>query len=163
MDIYQPTLVGGINLTVSGQRNTTFTSDSGSWEYVSFTAAAGNHAGVWSAGNPTRLTVPAGINYVWLTGSGVLDNAGSGNWNCRLRVDKNGTNLTPNRIYVVQKQNNTTDYMLHIHSGFLPVVEDDYFELGVFQNSGITRTWNTTNENSWFRMVGYSFTQDSLS
>jgi hypothetical protein len=91
--------------------------------------------------NNTRLTIPAGISKIRLTGNTKSD-PGAGAF--IVQIYKNGAeySLSPS----VRVDSATSNMGLNICSPVLNVIEGDYFELNVFCNSG--KTFNTTQ--TWF-------------
>ena len=99
--------------------------------------------------NPTRLTVPAGVEWVQL----------QGNWNNAVRINgdfqacrflKGGANAVGNPI----SSNNDpltggAEPKLNIVSPVLRVAATDYFEFQVFQDSGFTVNTNVADDHTW--------------
>ncbi len=103
--------------------------------------------GFWSAGNPTRLTVPAGVVRVRVTGNITWDSNTSAKrivW-----IDKSGVPFVGRPVVEQMAVNSTaSNTRQNLTSGPIAVSAGDYFELKVFQNSGASRTVLTGND-SW--------------
>lgn len=86
----------------------------------------------WSAGAPTRLTVPTGIQKVRLTW-GIRHQSGASAGSVATLLSKNGTNCTnpDNYIYTSNREGTSgfTDNVASGVSGVLDVSAGDYFEL----------------------------------
>ena len=91
--------------------------------------------GVWNSANPSRITIPSGISLVRVVGSLYMDN---------LRHDRvyyiqlllNGSIINDHTYGWRQTARTTT---LDVSSKILPVSQNDYFEVRVYQNSGGAR------------------------
>ena len=103
--------------------------------------------GLWSAANPTRLTVPAGVARVRVTGNITWDSNTSGKrivW-----IDKNGTPFVGRPVIEQQAVSSSgSNTRQNLVSGPVAVSAGDYFELKVFQSSGGSRSVLTGND-SW--------------
>lgn len=99
----------------------------------------------WSAGSPTRLTVPAkngirrvrvGANTDWATAGGQRS----------IIIHKNGSSFVGNPQH---RHVATGGAEINLHSRILEVVDGDYFELQVYQNSGAPLLLQANNQ-TWF-------------
>ncbi len=103
--------------------------------------------GFWSALNPTRLTVPAGVTRIRVTGNVNWDVNGTGKriaW-----IDKNGGPFAGRPAVeqqAVSSAGSTTRQ--NLTSRPIAVIAGDYFELKVFQNAGASRLVLSGND-SW--------------
>jgi len=97
--------------------------------------------GWFDVSQPSRLTVPAGVDFVRLTGNiQTSDTTGS----FTIGITKNGG--TAPGLSSVNSSTSGVE-LSHVFSGILPVEEGDYFELVV---SGTSRSVNASNTRSWF-------------
>ncbi|TNE36263.1 MAG: hypothetical protein EP348_07280 [Alphaproteobacteria bacterium] len=99
-----------------------------------------------SVTNPSRLTVPAGITKAVLTAQIRWGSNSSGIRQCY--VNKNGAASFDGRP-VQSMAAQTTPTFQTLLSPVLGVTEGDYFEIGVWQNSGGSRTVDS-NVSCWF-------------
>jgi hypothetical protein len=101
---------------------------------ISWSSAPRNTFTMWSAGNPTRLTVPAGQGGLYLVGGGVcFQNNGTGGRTVHLRVNGAGNLFRAG----------STPGIATIHSEMsvcypMILAAGDYVEVMVWQNSGVT-------------------------
>lgn len=101
--------------------------------YVSFGVASYDTSGFWSAGQPTRLTIPQGVSLVKLAAgicaSNIADNF------CDFAIHKNGVTSPspgyPGIPFIRQRamSGNFPDAFLNITSGIIPVIPGDYFQV----------------------------------
>ncbi|MCB1557229.1 MAG: hypothetical protein KDJ15_07960 [Alphaproteobacteria bacterium] len=111
------------NMSLSNTVYTFFNLSAGAFDTDSF----------WSAGNPTRLTIPAGVNKIRLSGSVYINSSTA---QLRARVYKNGGTIQQ-YIYGAYNVNMRN---IPIDTGILEVAEGDYFELSLYQSSGAAAT-----------------------
>jgi len=116
---------------------------------IPWDAVVTDTSSIWSAGSPTRLTVPAGASRVKLSGSILFNFNATGVRT--LQLLKNGAavkggiyanNTNPDSIYAAPLKGT---------SAILTVSPGDYFELDVYQNSGGNLDI-IDNANTWFAM-----------
>lgn len=102
-----------------------------------FTSATSNNYGVWSAGTPTRLTVPTGKGGTYQFVAGVsVGNATTGNQ--RQAIAKvNGTTFLNPHISAVIPGGNFTQFS---YITVVQLADGDYLELFLYQDSGGART-----------------------
>jgi hypothetical protein len=122
---------GGPGAQVFYNGGTTQTLVSGTDTAISFDTVLIDDASFWSAGTPTRLTVPAGRAGRYLVGGQLsyVNNA-SGTRSSRIVLNgarKLATNLTPGT---------STSYVSHTPVGLADLVVGDYIELRGTQDSG---------------------------
>lgn len=90
---------------------------------------------IWSAGQPSRLTVPAGYNRAWVAGSVGWVASSAGQRTTTIR--KNNTTFVGEPHMVVPANSIPgTPTSCGVCSGWIPVTGGDYFELIGTQNSG---------------------------
>lgn len=97
--------------------------------FVPWQEAAYDSDSFWSAGAATRITIPAGITKVRLTGS-VRFNASFEAGTISCRIYKNG-GIFPYSTSIIQRQG-ATGFDDNANAAFtpvIPVVQNDYFEL----------------------------------
>ena len=97
----------------------------------------------WDAGEPTRLTVPAGVTRVRITGNVEWQNSPTSQL---IEVRKNGQSIIGGGSFIVRGDGSYSNQMRNIASAVLSVVAGDWFELSVYiGGSGtiksIERTW----------------------
>lgn len=114
----------------------------GAWPVmVNWQAATNvNVSGTWSAGNPSRIVVPAGINYASVV-TQIEVNGGATAGTLIAEVYKNGAQLSP-RSFNNSGRNTTSGSAVNILTEAtyqIPVVAGDYFEIRVDQ-SGLSAT-----------------------
>lgn len=104
--------------------------------------------GDWfDSGNPTRLTVPAGVSQVRVMGAAVF--AANSTGIRQVFIRKNGANFVgrPGASYNASAAGNYTSF---VSSGILDVTPGDYFEMRVLQNSGGALNILGTDSSHWF-------------
>ena len=134
--------------------DTVTTEEAISWDAVRGALSA------WAGGNPTRLTVPAGVTHVRLTGS-LHGNTASFATRNTLKIHKNGAAMSPLPRQTYDYNSNTngwTNRAFTLQSYIVPVVENDYFELLATASS----TWDVTTSRSFFEMETISDFQGVL-
>lgn len=101
----------------------------------------------WSAANPSRLTVPAGVTKVRVLGSVVF--AANATGIRQVVILKNGANFAgrPATGYNASSSGNYTTFMA---SGVLDVTPGDYFEFRVYQSSGGALNVLALDSSNWF-------------
>ena len=120
---------------------------SGNFLTASWASASVDTDDIWSAGAPTRLTVPAGVTKVRLSATIVFATNATGVR--QISVNKNG-DIPEGGLGLTTTASNIGQ-LLSATSSVMDVEAGDYFELRVYQNSG--GSLNITNENrTWFQM-----------
>jgi hypothetical protein len=114
------------------------------WEAVEF-----DDAGMWSAGNPTRLTVPAGVSKVRLSANLRFVTTSSVGYRY-IRIIRNGVDF-PGRAEDLDTVPSNGDNALSVTTGIIPVQPGDYLELECWQNSGANLDVRA-GEYTWFNM-----------
>lgn len=118
---------------------------------VSWTTVS-DDLGAWAGGNPTRLTVPAGMTRARLSWQLSWTANATGFRRCRVR--KNGTTLdiagAPQSTMPSVGAGDIP--MVTGCSAILPVSAGDYFEAMAYQNSGGALSLYSTLTASWFSM-----------
>jgi hypothetical protein len=99
--------------------------------------------GFWSAGQPTRLTVPAGVTKVRMVANIEWQTSPLAQL---VEVRMNGGPAVGGGSFIVRGDSGYTNQMRNIASAVLPVVSGDWFELMVYIGStgelkGTHRTW----------------------
>jgi hypothetical protein len=119
-----------------------------------FEAASYNDCTMWSAGSPTRLTVPAGVTRVRLTGNSRLSSINVDDKLVRTFIYKNGAAGYVGIPYASVGTNaGTYAYPLNIASPIITVAAGDYFELMIEQNTGGAINTNTdVNYANWMSL-----------
>lgn len=104
---------------------------------------------IWSAGAPTRLTVPTGVTKVRLVTQAFLPNATY--TSVVLAILKNGgaNSLTVPGLGTTRLVPGAEIIRLQCSSAVITVTAGDYFESQIFQTSGAARDLQI---NSWFSM-----------
>lgn len=95
--------------------------------------------------NPSRFTIPAGVTKIILSAQVIWGGVSAGDR--AVFIHKNGDGEFPGRPYAYQDASAVT--VANIKSPPLAVVENDYFELKVWQNSGTSRSL-LQDYKSWF-------------
>jgi hypothetical protein len=102
---------------------------------------------IWSAGNPTRLTVPAGFTRCVVGGN--VEWAGNASGARYVLVNKNGADF-----YGMPAESSlpagSVQHSENISSGVLECTAGDYFELVVQQTSGESLSCLSANKKTWF-------------
>lgn len=104
----------------------------------------------WSAGSPTRFTVPNGVSRVSLKANfPFVPNAADGY--CAVSITKNGSTFDGHgkEVAVFTSATATFGVMLNVSCADIPVSAGDYFELSITQKSGGTAT-SPHGVNMWF-------------
>lgn len=97
--------------------------------------------------NNSRLTVPANVTHVRLLGN-YRENSNTSGWRF-IQLLKNGT-IEMGLPVTSGGASGSNTHMFNAVSSVLEVVEGDYFEMQIFQNSGSTRS--ISGNNFWFAM-----------
>lgn len=133
--------------------------------YVPWQSTLYNTSGFWNPTNPTRLTVPKGVNKVRLSANVLWASNATGSR--LLRVKQNG-NYMPGLPYILKTAETTS--ATQGNSGVIPVKEGDYFELEVRHEAGVAidfradpYTWFSIEvveleegvQNNFFSLIGH--------
>jgi len=104
---------------------------------ISFDAAVFDTDSFWSAGSPTRLTIPAGkgFKYVVVTGQVNVSSTTADTWTAVAirQFDSGGT--VKNHVGQRNVEKGTTGIVLAVSTGPLLVADGDYFTLLVHEES----------------------------
>lgn len=104
----------------------------------------------WSAGAPTRLTIPAGVTRVRLRANVRWDSA-SATGIRQITLFKNGATLAGRFSQIVNASAGTQFTDQNAASPVLPVTAGDYFELIAYQTSGAALNI-VSNDGTWFEI-----------
>lgn len=104
----------------------------------------------WSAGAPTRLTVPANVTKVRLRGGVRFNSAASPSGTRQIFMTKNGVTFNGRGALNIPAEQNMT-HELNVSSGVISVVVGDYFELAPYHTQGAALDV-LTHESTWFEM-----------
>jgi hypothetical protein len=120
------------------------------WAAVSFDVETADPGNFYSSGQPTRLTIPAGVDRVMLAGvvgftSGLFAGEFNASWG------KNGSRIYPGSPYYAVRQINAGFANNHspAYSGILPVVDGDYFELFGISTTSSVLSFNGSLNRCW--------------
>lgn len=116
----------------------------GGQQAVSWDAAVYDTDSIWSGGAPTRLTVPAGVTQVKLTGNVRWANSTA---NRSTQISLNG-DPAANTEGLPMARVDVTNAEQNVHSAKIDVVGGDYFELEL----DTTTNLDTFTNNVWFAM-----------
>lgn len=121
---------------------------------LTFDTALINDSSIWSAGTPTRLTVPSGVTRVQFAGQARYDSVGGSDFYFDVKLSKNGSETTPCGFYQVTNSSNPgAETAINGVSAILPVSTGDYFEIHTLQRSGGSLTTEITQPGqNWFSM-----------
>lgn len=97
----------------------------------------------WSAGQPTRLTVPAGVTKVRLTANIEWQTSPTSQL---VEIRKNGGAVVGGGSFIVRGDSGYSNQMRNIASAVLPVAAGDWFDLAVYIGTAgelrsLERTW----------------------
>ncbi len=112
---------------------------------ASFNSEVYDEGNFYSSGQPTRLTIPAGVSKVKLSGNVIFASHSTG-WR-RITISKNGGGFIGS-FDIRMNAVNGTDTGLQGSTPVIDVVEGDYFELGVHHTRG--SALNTVANTLWF-------------
>ena len=118
-------------------------STTGSYVAIPWQSAVYDSDTFWDAGQPTRLTVPAGVTKVRLAGNIEWQTSPTSQL---VEIRKNGGSVIGGGAFIVRGDGGYSNQMRNIASAVLPVVAGDWFELAVFVSAsgelrGLERTW----------------------
>jgi hypothetical protein len=134
-------------------RNTAQSITTGTATAISFDTSDYNDTSIWSAGSPTRLTVPAGAIRIRLAGGVryVADSTANANW--QLFIRKAGSSFNGMPYNQLLHPGGTFNHTLNVSSGILSVTGGDWFELYTQQNTGSSVNTDTAlSGTTWFSM-----------
>jgi len=126
------------------RRTTNFSvSTTGAYVAVPWQSAVYDIGAIWDAGQPTRLTVPAGVTKVRLTGNIEWQTSPTSQL---VEIRMNGGAVIGGGSFITRGDSGYSNQMRNIASAVLPVVAGDWFELTVFVSAsgelrGMERTW----------------------
>ena len=126
------------------RRTTNFSvSTTGAYVPISWQSAVYDSDTFWDAGQATRLTVPAGVTKVRLTGNIEWQTSPTSQL---VEIRKNGGAVVGGGSFIVRGDSGYSNQMRNIASAVLPVVAGDWFELAVFVSASgelrsLERTW----------------------
>jgi len=126
------------------RRSTNFSvATTGAYVPISWQSAVYDSDALWDAGQPTRLTVPAGVTKVRLTGNIEWQTSPTSQL---VEIRMNGGGVIGGGSFIVRGDSGYSNQMRNIASAVLPVVAGDWFELTVFVSAsgelrGMERTW----------------------
>jgi hypothetical protein len=126
------------------RRTTNFSvSTTGAYVAIPWQSAVYDSGALWDAGQPTRLTVPAGVTKVRLTGNIEWQTSPTSQL---VEIRINGGAVIGGGSFIARGDSGYSNQMRNIASAVLPVVAGDWFELTVFVSAsgelrGMERTW----------------------
>lgn len=111
----------------SVSRTTNYTSQADN-DVVSFDTEEYDTSGIWAAGSPSRLTIPAALNgyYAQFNAMAIWEGSTGGTYR-ELKIFKNGDTSNPWAVSQVAPANGNIG--VHLVSRWIPVATGDYFEL----------------------------------
>lgn len=97
----------------------------------------------WNAGQPSRLTIPAGVTKVRIVGNIEWQTSPTSQL---VEVRKNGNSVLGGGSFIVRGDSGYSNQMRNLASAVLPVSAGDWFELAVYVSTagelrGLERTW----------------------
>ena len=130
-------------------KTTTQSISANTWTAISWATPAVDTSSFYSAGNPTRLTVPSGVSRVRITAQVQDDNSAAASTanSQALRVTRNGSTSGHGLAYT-RETRYAGNQISHLSTAIIDVTPGDYFELE------INSTWacNVVTANSWFQI-----------
>lgn len=139
---------GACAVLSSGRSLTTINTGTNPLSYIPFDSVLYDTNSIWSAANPTRLTVPAGVTRLRIVGSGSLNNAVTTDY-FNFRVDKNRGGFQGQAINMFAGPANGAPRAPLI-TPVLTVTPGDYFEVAVF--AGSTTSAIVNSNQTWLAM-----------
>ncbi|MCF4167554.1 hypothetical protein L2U69_18050 [Zavarzinia compransoris] len=108
------------------------------WQSVEYDSDA-----FWDAGQPSRLTIPAGVTKVRIVGNIEWQTSPTSQL---VEVRKNGNSVPGGGAVIVRGDSGYSNQMRNLSSAVLPVSAGDWFELAVYVGTagelrGLERTW----------------------
>lgn len=126
------------------RRSTNFSvATTGVYVAVPWQSAAYDSDAFWDAGQPSRLTIPAGVTKVRIVGNIEWQTSPA---NQLVEVRKNGNSVLGGGSFIVRGDSGYSNQMRNLSSAVLPVSAGDWFELAVYVGTagelrGLERTW----------------------
>jgi hypothetical protein len=125
------------------RRSTNFSVSTGGYVAIPWESAVYDSDALWDAGQATRLTVPAGVTKVRLTGNIEWQTSPTSQL---VEIRKNDGAVVGGGSFIVRGDSGYSNQMRNIASAVLPVVAGDWFELAVFVGTSgelrsLERTW----------------------
>ncbi len=122
----------GATLYTAVSRNATQSVNNGTFTTITWDTGDSNDHGIWNAGNPTRLTVPAGEGGLYF-GYAKISYAANSNGVRYIYLNKNGagTNFLDN-----QNANGSGVPTYKSFSFLIPLLAGDYLTMQAYQDSG---------------------------
>ena len=120
-------------------------------ENITFQSAEYDEGEFYSAQNPTRLTIPAGVNRVRITASISFEQSEDNNGR-QARITKNGAYFPGGGSVETVNYGASTGYSgrLNVTSAVVSVQENDYFEILARHNKGFGEALNVIANETWF-------------
>lgn len=102
---------------------------------ITFDVADFDTDSFWSAGSPTRLTIPSGVSYVMLSGQALVSSS-TGDTFYSVSIQHRNSANTLLRYYGQRfMEGGNTSRMCNVSSGAIAVSSGDYFTLNVREES----------------------------
>jgi uncharacterized protein YaiE (UPF0345 family) len=126
------------------RRSTNFSvATTGAYVAVPWQSAEYDSDAFWDAGQPSRLTVPAGVTKVRIVGNIEWQTSPTSQL---VEVRKNGNSVPGGGSFIVRGDSGYSNQMRNLSSAVLPVSTGDWFELAVYVGAagelrGLERTW----------------------
>lgn len=118
-------------------------STTGAYVAIPWQSAVYDTDAFWSAGQPTRLTVPAGVTKVRLSANIEWQTSPLSQL---VEIRKNGVSVVGGGSFIVRGDGGYTNQMRNVASAVLPVVAGNWFDLAVYIGASgelrsLERTW----------------------
>ena len=115
----------------------------GAYVAVPWQSAEYDSDAFWDTGQPTRLTIPAGVTKVRIVGNIEWQTSPTSQL---VEVRKNGNSVLGGGSFIVRGDSGYSNQMRNMSSAVLPVSAGDWFELAVYVGTagelrGLERTW----------------------
>ncbi|KZE33158.1 hypothetical protein IMF23_04505 [Chelatococcus daeguensis] len=126
------------------RRSTNFSvATTGVYVAVSWQSAEYDSDAFWDAGQPSRLTIPAGVTKVRIVGNIEWQTSPTSQL---VEVRKNGNSVLGGGSFIVRGDSGYSNQMRNLSSAVLPVSAGDWFELAVYVGTAgelrsLERTW----------------------
>src|SRR5690606_36744006 len=126
------------------RRSTNFNvATTGVYVAVPWQSAGYDSDAFWDAGQPSRLTIPAGVTKVRIVGNIEWQTSPTSQL---VEVRKNGNSVPGGGAVIVRGDSGYSNQMRNLSSAVLPVSAGDWFELAVYVSTagelrGLERTW----------------------
>ncbi|MBI1386716.1 MAG: DUF2793 domain-containing protein [Rhizobiales bacterium] len=118
---------------------------------VPWDAEAYDTDAIWSAGNPSRLTVPSGVTKIQILGHCAWNSNATGGRAARL--SKNGNSMTEYSAFANDSANASGVHGAPVLGPIIEVTGGDYFEIEVFQSSGGNLDLQGPHRGTWAMMI----------